>query len=137
MSSKTNTEVIIAGKVYTLSGFEGEAYLQKVASYINNKNTEVHALESFKFCNSETKGVLIQLNLADDYFKALKRIEILESEAELRDKDLYDLKHELVTNQVKLESREQELKDLEVQNNELRLTNARLESALPEDSSKS
>ena len=37
MAIKTDTEVIIAGKVFTLSGNESEEYLQKVASYINNK----------------------------------------------------------------------------------------------------
>ena len=40
MSSKTDTEVIIGGKVFTLSGYESEEYLQKVASYINNKITD-------------------------------------------------------------------------------------------------
>ena len=40
MASKTDTEVIIGGKVYTLSGYESEEYLQKVASYINNKMNE-------------------------------------------------------------------------------------------------
>ena len=34
MSAKTSAEVVIDGKVYTLSGYEGEEYLQKVASYI-------------------------------------------------------------------------------------------------------
>ena len=33
MSAKTSAEVVIDGKVYTLSGYEGEEYLQKVASY--------------------------------------------------------------------------------------------------------
>ena len=37
MSSKTDTEVIIGGKVFTLSGYESEEYLQKIALYINNK----------------------------------------------------------------------------------------------------
>ena len=35
MSSKSNTEVIIGGKVYTLSGYEGEEYLQRVAAYMS------------------------------------------------------------------------------------------------------
>ena len=39
MSSKTDTEVIVGGKVFTLSGYESEEYLQKVASYINNKHS--------------------------------------------------------------------------------------------------
>ena len=44
-SSKTDTEVIIGGKVFTLSGYESEEYLQKVASYINNKINEYSKLE--------------------------------------------------------------------------------------------
>ena len=32
MSAKTNAEVVIDGKVYTLSGYENEEYLQKVAA---------------------------------------------------------------------------------------------------------
>ena len=37
MSVKTSADVLIGGKVYTLSGYESEDYLQKVASYINGK----------------------------------------------------------------------------------------------------
>ena len=48
MSSKTDTEVIISGKVFTLSGYESEEYLQKVASYLNNKTNEYSKVESFK-----------------------------------------------------------------------------------------
>ena len=33
-SAKHFTEVLIGGKVYTLSGFEGEEYLQKVSSSV-------------------------------------------------------------------------------------------------------
>ena len=40
MAVKTDTEVIIGGRVLTLSGYESEEYLQKVASYINNKLAE-------------------------------------------------------------------------------------------------
>ena len=39
-SAKHFTEVLIGGKVYTLSGFEGEEYLQKVSSYLNHKKAE-------------------------------------------------------------------------------------------------
>ena len=44
MASKNNTQVIIDGKVYTLSGYESEDYLQKVAGYLNNKITEIKML---------------------------------------------------------------------------------------------
>ena len=48
MASKTDTEVIIGGKVFTLSGYESEEYLQKVASYINNKISEYNKIDGFK-----------------------------------------------------------------------------------------
>ena len=35
-SSKNFTEVLIGGKVFTLSGFESEEYLQKVSTYLKN-----------------------------------------------------------------------------------------------------
>ena len=41
MSSKNKTEVLIDGKIYTLSGYESEEYLQRVATYINNKLAEL------------------------------------------------------------------------------------------------
>ena len=44
-SAKHFTEVLIGGKVYTLSGFEGEEYLQKVSSYLNYKITEVRTVK--------------------------------------------------------------------------------------------
>ena len=48
MSAKTSAEVVIDGKVYTLSGYEGEEYLQKVASYINGKINEFTSIEEYR-----------------------------------------------------------------------------------------
>ena len=48
MASKTDTEVIIGGRVFTLCGYESEEYLQKVASYINNKLVEYGKVDSFR-----------------------------------------------------------------------------------------
>ena len=45
MSAKNNTQVIIAGKIYTLSGYESEEYLQRVASYLNGKISEFRNLD--------------------------------------------------------------------------------------------
>ena len=94
MSVKTDTEVIIGGKVFTLSGYESEEYLQRVASYINNKTAEYNKVESFKRQPVDTQSVLLQLNIADDYFKAKKQISLLEEELQSKEKELYDLKHE-------------------------------------------
>ena len=96
MAVKTDTEVIIGGKVFTLSGYESEEYLQKVASYLNNKISEYNDDENFKRLPLDSQAVLVQLNIADDYFKARKQIELLEEDIANRDKELYDLKHELI-----------------------------------------
>lgn len=132
MSSKTDTEVIIGGRVFTLSGYEGEEYLQKVASYINNKLSEYSKVDNFKRQSSELQNVMLQLNIADDYFKAKKQIELLEEEVQSREKDLYDLKHELVTAQIKLENTEKNLQNLQKEANENAKKIVRLETELKE-----
>ena len=132
MASKTDTEVIIGGKVFTLSGYESEEYLQKVASYINNKVNEYSRVDSFRRQPLETQGVLLQLNIADDYFKAKRKIDILEEELKAKEKELYDLKHELISTQIKLESSDKKNKELQRECNENAKKIVRLETELKE-----
>ena len=113
MASKTDTEVLIGGKVFTLSGYESEEYLQKVASYINNKIAEYNKIDGFKRQPIDTQNVLLQLNIADDYFKSKKQIELMEEQLSEKEKELYDLKHELIATQIKLENTEKNSKSLQ------------------------
>ena len=130
MSAKTSAEVVIDGKVYTLSGYEGEEYLQKVAAYINNKIIEFDAIEDYRHLPLNMKNTLIQLNIADDYFKAKDQVTKLENDLEQKEKEIYDLKHDLISNQVKTETAEASLKELEAVNKELLLKKGRLEASL-------
>ena len=130
MSSKTDTEVIIGGKIFTLSGYESEEYLQRVASYINNKLEEYSKIESFKRQPLDTQAVLMQLNIADDYFKSKKQISLLEEELQAKEKELYDLKHELIASQIKLENTEKRTKELQMEINENAKRIVRLETEL-------
>lgn len=130
MSAKTDTEVIIGGKVFTLSGYESEEYLQKVASYINNKMAEYNKVDSFRRQPLDTQNVLLQLNVADDYFKAKKQIDLLEEEIEGKEKELYNLKHELIAAQIKLENTEKTVKKLQGELNENAKKIIRLETEL-------
>lgn len=130
MSSKSNTEVIIGGKVYTLSGYEGEEYLQRVAAYINGKINEFNDMEETRRFPMDMKSTLVELNIADDYFKAKDRVEKLEQDLEIKEKELYDLKHELISVQIKAETNEKTAKELEVQNKELMLNKSKLEATL-------
>ena len=118
MASKTDTEVIIGGRVFTLCGYESEEYLQKVASYINNKLVEYGKVDSFRRQNVDMQNILLQLNIADDYFKAKKQISAMEEDMEAKEKELYDLKHELIATQMKLENCEKSLKSAKNENRE-------------------
>ena len=132
MSTKTDTEVIIAGKVFTLSGYESEEYLQRVASYINNKIAEYNKVDSFKRQSLDTQNVLMQLNIADDYFKAKNQIARLEEEIQSKEKEMYDLKHELIASQIKLENMEKNIRNLQNEANENGKKIVRLETELKE-----
>ena len=87
MSSKNKTQVIIAGKIYTLSGYESEEYLQRVAAYLNGKISEFKNVEGYSRLSPEMRGIMLNLNTADDYFKMKKKIEELEQELTARDKE--------------------------------------------------
>ena len=133
MASKTDTEVIIGGRVFTLCGYESEEYLQKVASYINNKLVEYGKVDSFRRQNVDMQNVLLQLNIADDFFKAKKQITAMEEDLEAKEKELYDLKHELIAAQIKLENCEKSLKALRDDNHEKDKKIVRLETELKEN----
>ena len=130
MAIKTDAEVIIGGKVFTISGYESEEYLQKVASYINGKFNEFAQVEGFRRANMENQNVLMQLNIADDYFKAKNQIGTMEEDMAAKEKELYDLKHDLVNAQMKLENAEKNTQMLRNEMNEKDKKIVRLETEL-------
>ena len=130
MDTKNYTQVLIDGKIYTLGGSEDEAYLQKAASYVNEKITTMHALPGFSKQSADYQQLMLLLNIADDYFKAKKQISILEEELQGKEKELYDLKHELISAQIKLENAEKQGKELQKQLNEDARKIVRLETEL-------
>lgn len=130
MSSKNKTEVLIDGKIYTLSGYESEEYLQRVATYINNKLAELKKLDGYARLSQELKSILLELNVTDDYFKAKNQVEMVEEELAQKDQELYDLKHELISTQIKLEDAAKELEALKEQATEYQKQIVKLETEL-------
>ncbi len=127
-SSKNYTEVLIGGKVYTLSGFESEEYLQNVSTYINHKIEECGNSDDYRKQNADTRSVLLALNIADDYFKARKQGSSLETDIEDKDKEMYDLKHDLISTQIKLENAEKALDKAKEENKDLQMKIVQLET---------
>lgn len=111
MSSKNYIDVIIDGKIYNIGGFESEAYLQKVASYINNMILEFKQNESYRMQKMDMQRILLEINIANDYFKAKKQADLLESDLEIKEKEVYDLKHELIVSDAKAETASKELEN--------------------------
>ena len=119
MAVKNTTQVLIGGKIITLSGYESEEYLQKVAYYINNKIEELSKLQGYNRQSVETKHTLLSLNVTDDYFKAKRQAEVFEEDLQGKDKEVYDLRHEMALLQVRLENAVNDLNELKDKNHKL------------------
>lgn len=109
MKKLNGTEVLIDGRKYTICGVEGDEYLQKIASYINRKLTEFKKRETYQRMDMELRNIMLAINIADDYYKAKKRVQEFKSEGEKKDKQALDMKHEIIGLQDKL-------KDMELKN---------------------
>ncbi len=99
---------------------------------INNKVNEYGKADTFRRLPLDTQNVLLQLNIADDYFKAKQQITLLEEELKNKEKEMYDLKHELIASQIKLENTEKNVKNLQLDANENAKKMVRLETELAE-----
>ena len=103
MPEKTRVDVLIAGKTYTISGYESDEYIQRVGLYVDRKMNEV--LKSNNTLSTSIAAVLTALNVADDYYKA--------HENEL------NFKKEIVTSKLEIERLLEENSVLEDRNKEL------------------
>jgi cell division protein ZapA len=130
MNKMNNIEVIINNKRYTLRGYESEEYLQKVASYINSKHQEFTRQDSFKLLDSEMKSILMEINIADDYFKVRGQIKEVEQENDIKNNEIFELKHELISTQTKLEAADKEMAALRLELNDAQKKIIRLETEL-------
>ena len=109
MDTKNYTQVLIDGKIYTLGGTEDEAYLQKAASYVNEKIATMHAIPGFSKQSADYQQLMILLNIADDYFKAKENADQMEEQKDRMEKETYSLKHGVLRD---LEERQRQLQEL-------------------------
>lgn len=128
----TDIEVIINNKRFILCGYESPEYLQRVASYINGKYQEFKSKESYSRLDDNLKNVLLEINIADDYFKVLKLVQEKEEDGERKSNELFNMKHEVISTQTKLESLNIELNDLKKEYNEAQKKIVKLETELEE-----
>ena len=103
-NDKNNIPVVINGRIYNLSGYEDTEYLQEVANYMNSKIAECKASDGFRRLNAEYKNILLEINIADDYFKIKNQTGQLVAQEDEKEKQIYDLRHEVIETQIKYES---------------------------------
>lgn len=116
MGTITDASVTIGGKTYTLSGYESAEYLQTVAKYLNGKIEEVKAQDNYNKIPVDLRNTMLALNIADDYFKAKDEAADLKAQLSQREKELFDMKHEFVAVQMKLDAAERKIKRIELEN---------------------
>lgn len=126
MAKKNTAEVLINGKIYMISGYESTAYLQKVATYLNEMEEKVTSMNGYRRLGAEEKQLLKNMNLADEYFKASDAKEELERELENRDKEIYGLKHDLIDAKLEQEKLMKQIRELEAELLETQKTKTRI-----------
>ena len=91
---------------------------------------DCESVEGYNRQSAETRSTLLALNIADDYFKAKKQGEVLENDVQQKDKEMYELKHELISTQIRCENLEQEIERLKEENQQLQIQIVKLETEM-------
>ena len=104
MADKNDVSVVIDGRIYNLSGSEDMDYMQEIANYMNYKIGECKTSEGFHRLTAEYQNILLALNIADDYFKVKNESGQWVAKDDEREKQIYDLRHEVIESQIKYES---------------------------------
>ncbi len=130
MNTKNAVEVVINGNQYTLCGYESNEYLQQIANHINEKYTEFKQQEGYSRLDTDMKNILLAINLTDDYYKAREQAGELQQQTEDLEKELFEMKHELIDRQTRIEELEKELAEQKQLCEESRNQMIRLEAEL-------
>ena len=130
MKKYNDVEVIINNKKYTLCGYESDSYLQMVANYLNDKYAEMRKCDSFVLMDQDTKSTLIQLNIADDYFKEKEKLRKMEEDLEQNTNEALEVIQENILLESKIDVLQEELNRLKLENQEAQKKVVKLETEL-------
>ena len=77
MTEKKQIIMHIAGKDYKVSGADSEEQLRRIEACVNEKLSALHKLFSVQGLEEEHITMLAAINLADDYIKLQKQVNLL------------------------------------------------------------
>lgn len=113
MAKKNKAEVLVNGKVYTISGYESTEYLQRVATYLNKMEEQIQQTDNYHLLSQDEKQIMKNMNLADLYFKAEDAREELAEQIEQKDREIYSLKHDLIDAKMEKDRLFKQIEELE------------------------
>ena len=103
---KTNVQVVIGGRILTMSGFENEVYMQKIAAYINRKYRELDEGGYSEKITRDLKPVLVEINLADELLKEREKVRLLTEKLAESEEAIELLRQDNAALAVRLEAQE-------------------------------
>lgn len=130
MNEKTDVQVIINDKRYTISGYESSDYLQHIANYINDKLQSFKKQDAYNHLDMDMKNILLAINLSDDYFKAQKLAEENKQQQGEVEQEMFRMKHEIVSRDEEMKSLKEQLQEAKDKVAELEKKTIRLETEI-------
>ena len=118
MEGKRELSVVIDGKVYRLSG-GSDSYLQKLASYVDGKISELKTQAGYNMLSTEYRDILLALTIAEEVFKLKEEIEVFNQDSRDREQELYELKQEVVDKKLQIDTANKLVEDYKTKVNEL------------------
>ncbi|MCR5331763.1 MAG: cell division protein ZapA [Lachnospiraceae bacterium] len=87
-------------------------------------------LDSYRNLDNDMRTILLEINLADDYFKVKRRFDDSENDSDSKSSEIYQLKHEIMSLNNKLEKTNKEIEKLREDIVEEQKKNVKLETEL-------
>ncbi len=112
MIARNKVSITLSNKTYDLIGSESQTYLNMVAQYIEHKYEEFHKNPALKLQAVDMQHVLLELNIADDYFKSKEKVSMQLRELADKEKELIEVKRQLVEAQIRADNCSEQMAEL-------------------------
>lgn len=113
MAESEGSRIVIGGKNLLVDGGDSPEHLQKVADYVNRKLEESKNSPGYARMSVDTKVMLLELNIGDDYVTAKDGLDNALIELAERNKEIYELKKELSSVKSKYEIAKNQVVELQ------------------------
>ena len=97
MAESSDARIEIGGKTLVVSSESNPAHVQEVADYVNDKINEISNFSGYHNMSADTRTMLLELNIGDDYVSAKDKLDEVLIELAEKNKELFETKQELTS----------------------------------------